>query len=372
MAGAGAASAAGRGARGGFEWPAGRRWALSLSWDGGAYANFRGAAPALEACGVRGTFYIVGDMCEIRRGKGVWRMLPPLREWCHRHLGTARGDAAYRCVRRCLWLYACVYLYVRYAVVCALFTPLSVRTWECMENFVTEVLRYDLWMLAVRKMSERGHEIGNHTFSHPCSARKGALTAGNELENYTVDQVEADTLRANHNIVHDLGAPHPPSLAVPCGECVCGEGTRAQCFTERVARHFSAAFSKMPDDPELHGWEDTRAHLDKFILDPTLPAAADVDRGLRHIDRLNVDGADVVAEVFPLFEEASAMAEKAGGWLNAGGHWVLNVGGLHGVGGLLGPRRGHPFTGTTAQAVQRMRGIPFEPRAGRASPAGAR
>ena len=116
-------------------------------------------------------------------------MLPPLREWCHRHLGTARGDAAYRCVRRCLWLYACVYLYVRYAVACALFTPLSVRTWECMENFVTEVLRYDLWMLAVRKMSERGHEIGNHTFSHPCSARKGALTAGNELENYTVDQV---------------------------------------------------------------------------------------------------------------------------------------------------------------------------------------
>lgn len=116
-------------------------------------------------------------------------MLPPLREWCHRHLGTARGDAAYRCVRRCMWLYACVYLYVRYAVACALFTPLSVRTWQCMENFVTEVLRYDLWMLAVRKMSERGHEIGNHTFSHPCSARKGAVTAGNELENYTVDQV---------------------------------------------------------------------------------------------------------------------------------------------------------------------------------------
>lgn len=118
MAGAGAASAAGRGARGGFEWPAGRRWALSLSWDGGAYANFRGAAPALEACGVRGTFYIVGDMCEVRalheagrqgrlpRARGIpisahppltGRVLP--RAGACARFGEGRGCGA--CCRRC-------------------------------------------------------------------------------------------------------------------------------------------------------------------------------------------------------------------------------------------------------------------------------
>src|SRR5205807_7740733 len=70
-----------------------------------------------------------------------------------------------------------------------------------------------------RAVSDRGHEIGSHTATHPCSANFG-LSRRNVLENYTLERIEADIDRASGRIESVLGV-RPSTFAYPCGQsCV--------------------------------------------------------------------------------------------------------------------------------------------------------
>jgi peptidoglycan/xylan/chitin deacetylase (PgdA/CDA1 family) len=94
--------------------------------------------------------------------------------------------------------------------------------------------RRDAWRQAIAE----GHEIGNHTVSHPCSgnfpfARRRAL------EDYTLGQMEAELLDANDRIEQMLGV-RPTTFAYPCGQTYVGRGEGLHSYIPLVAKHFLA------------------------------------------------------------------------------------------------------------------------------------
>lgn len=106
--------------------------------------------------------------------------------------------------------------------------------------------RLEGWQAAVAA----GHEIANHTLTHPCSANF-AFARGNALEDMTLDQMEADILGANGTIERLLGVA-PTTFAYPCGQTYVGRGTGVASYVPLVAAHFLAgrgAFNEAHNDP---------------------------------------------------------------------------------------------------------------------------
>lgn len=128
-----------------------------------------------------------------------------------------------------------------------------------------------------RAAREDGHEIGNHTVSHPCSGNfVGPVDRA--LENFTLERIEADILEASVRIEESVGTV-PTSFAYPCGERYVGRGVDQRSYVPVVARHFVAGrtfMSEWPADPgfcdlaNLPGisfddlpWENVKALLDR-------------------------------------------------------------------------------------------------------------
>lgn len=94
--------------------------------------------------------------------------------------------------------------------------------------------RLDGWKAAV----SRGHEIGNHLVSHPCSGNFAWIgPKGSALENYTLDQIEEEIISSNATINSLLGIT-PVSFAYPCGLDFVGRGTDRQSYVPLIAKHF--------------------------------------------------------------------------------------------------------------------------------------
>ena len=87
------------------------------------------------------------------------------------------------------------------------------------------------------EVARRGHEIGNHSIAHTCSANFGG---GGGLEAMTLEQMEADILAAQGRLV-EL-APHQKdwSFAYPCYQAYVGRGKGRQSYVPVVAKHFLA------------------------------------------------------------------------------------------------------------------------------------
>lgn len=83
-----------------------------------------------------------------------------------------------------------------------------------------------------------GHEIGNHTVSHPCTANFN-FSSSNALEDYTLERMEGELLRANDQIEALLGV-RPKTFAYPCGQNFVGRGTELKSYIPLVAKHFIA------------------------------------------------------------------------------------------------------------------------------------
>ncbi|MGC9327044.1 MAG: polysaccharide deacetylase family protein, partial [Candidatus Hinthialibacter sp.] len=61
-----------------------------------------------------------------------------------------------------------------------------------------------------------GHEIGNHTMSHPCTGNY-AFSRDNALEDYDLDRIAKEMDDANRLIFKHLQV-EPESFAYPCGQ----------------------------------------------------------------------------------------------------------------------------------------------------------
>ncbi len=89
-----------------------------------------------------------------------------------------------------------------------------------------------------RALAEAGHELGNHTVSHPCSINF-SFCRENGLENYTLDRIEREIMECNQRL-YALCGVLPETFAYPCGNTFVGRGIHTQSYVPVVARHFLA------------------------------------------------------------------------------------------------------------------------------------
>jgi peptidoglycan/xylan/chitin deacetylase (PgdA/CDA1 family) len=156
-----------------FPWPAGKRAAVSLTFDDARLSQVDRGLPILDAHGVKATFYV---------------------------------------------------------------SPGGVEA------------RLDGWRRAVAA----GHEIGNHTLTHPCTINFG-FSRRDALEDYTLERMEGELDGANETVRRLLGVK-PATFAYPCGQTFVGRGEGVQSYVPLVARRFLAArtaYCEVHNDPTV-------------------------------------------------------------------------------------------------------------------------
>ncbi len=81
-----------------------------------------------------------------------------------------------------------------------------------------------------------GHEIGNHTLSHPCTGNY-EFSVDNALENYDLKRIAEQIDQANDQIQKLLGVK-PKTFAYPCGQKLVGRGIDVESYVPLVAERF--------------------------------------------------------------------------------------------------------------------------------------
>jgi len=81
-----------------------------------------------------------------------------------------------------------------------------------------------------------GHEIGNHTMTHPCTGNYD-WSADNAIENYSLQMIAKDIDDATAEIQRLLGVT-PKTFAYPCGQMFVGKGRQAKSYVPLVAERF--------------------------------------------------------------------------------------------------------------------------------------
>ncbi len=106
------------------------------------------------------------------------------------------------------------------------------------------VPRDDDWQERLRpwvEVARAGHEIGNHTLSHPGSVNLPRIDHG--LEDMALEEIEADILAAEERLVHI--APHQEqwTFCYPTYQTHVGRGESRRSYVPVVGRHFLAGRS---------------------------------------------------------------------------------------------------------------------------------
>lgn len=140
-----------------FQWPAGKRAAVSLSFDDGRLSQVDTGLALLRKHDVKVTFFLIGSQIEER-----------LEGW--------------------------------------------------------------------RQAVAGGHEIGNHSMTHPCTGSY-EFSRRNALEDYTRQAIDKQLDDANAEITRLLGAK-PRTFAYPCGQKFFGRGGKTKSYVPAVAKRF--------------------------------------------------------------------------------------------------------------------------------------
>jgi peptidoglycan/xylan/chitin deacetylase (PgdA/CDA1 family) len=150
------------------------------------------------------------------------------------------------------------------------------------------VKRLDLW----KKAAASGHEIGNHSSSHPCTANF-SFSLKNALENYTLAMMEKELDGANAEIERLLGVK-AVTFAYPCGQKFVGRGVDVKSYVPLVAKRFLAG----------------RGFRDEAANDPAL------------CDLAQVLGMESDGLSFEQMRDLMVRAAARGGWLVFAGHEI--------------------------------------------------
>lgn len=97
-----------------------------------------------------------------------------------------------------------------------------------------------------------GHEIGNHSATHPCSGNF-PWARSNALENYTIEQMHSELTYANQEIQKLLGV-ECTAFAYPCGQTFVGREKDTKSYVPVVATLFLTGrvwLSEGPNDPRF-------------------------------------------------------------------------------------------------------------------------
>lgn len=104
---------------------------------------------------------------------------------------------------------------------------------------------------AWRAAAASGHEIGNHTLTHPCSGNF-PWSRRNALEQLTMARIGQELAWADLALER-LTGHRPVTFAYPCGQRTVGRGRRARSYVPLVAGRYLAG----------------RGHRDEVAADPT-------------------------------------------------------------------------------------------------------
>jgi peptidoglycan/xylan/chitin deacetylase (PgdA/CDA1 family) len=146
--------------------------------------------------------------------------------------------------------------------------------------------RLDGWKKAVAN----GHEIGNHTMTHPCTGNF-LWSRKNALENYSINDIQNEITECNTRIKELLGVT-AEVFAYPCGQKFVGRDTNTKSYVPLISKMFILG----------RGWRD-EALVDPLFCD------------LSQVSGIEMDGKGF-DEILPLIEEA----KKNGQWLILAGH----------------------------------------------------
>lgn len=89
-----------------------------------------------------------------------------------------------------------------------------------------------------REAARAGHEIGNHSLSHPCSGNF-EFSRDNALEEMSLPDMERELDEASRRIEELLGV-RPATFAYPCGNAFVGRGRATRSYVPLVAERFLA------------------------------------------------------------------------------------------------------------------------------------
>jgi hypothetical protein len=113
--------------------------------------------------------------------------------------------------------------------------------------------------------SQTGHEMGNHTLTHPCSLNSKLEWTPQHLSRMTLDEIALNLDEAQHRL--QMAFPHQAliSFAYPCYESDIGYGAQRTSYVPLVARRFVAgrARGELPNQP---GWCDLH-HLSSWNVE---------------------------------------------------------------------------------------------------------
>jgi peptidoglycan/xylan/chitin deacetylase (PgdA/CDA1 family) len=146
--------------------------------------------------------------------------------------------------------------------------------------------RVDEW----KRAAANGHEIGNHSLTHPCSGNF-PFSREKALEEYTIERIRYELDEANKIIERLLGV-RPVSYAYPCGQKFVGRGRNLRSYVPVVAEKFLSG----------RGW------MDEWANDPAFCDMA-------QLMAMELDGKD--------FEQVKQIIDRTltnGGWLVFCGH----------------------------------------------------
>ena len=104
------------------------------------------------------------------------------------------------------------------------------------------------WRAAVKS----GHEIANHSLTHPCSGNF-SWSRNNALEDMTLEQMERQLVECTRQIKEMLGV-ETKIFAYPCGMTYVGRGVETKSYVPLVAKHFRSGrgwMNEAANDP-LH------------------------------------------------------------------------------------------------------------------------
>ena len=92
---------------------------------------------------------------------------------------------------------------------------------------------------------QAGHEIGNHTLSHPCSLNiQESWQQGKNLLEWSLERIKEDIAEAQKRIHSFFPSQRETSFAYPCYESTVGRGANRISYIPIIAQQFVAARAK--------------------------------------------------------------------------------------------------------------------------------
>lgn len=148
--------------------------------------------------------------------------------------------------------------------------------------------RLEGWKAAVAA----GHEIGNHSLTHPCSGNF-PWSRQKALEDYTLEKMHRELVEANQRIRQLLGVT-PETFAYPCGQTFVGRGLDTRSYVPIVAGMFAAGRGWLGEAPNDPGYCD-----------------------MAQLTGMEMDGKNI-DQILPVIEQA----KQSGFWLVLAGHEI--------------------------------------------------